>query len=158
MSDKEEFPPLLEPGFHVMTLAELRSRCVAAFPLSKTRAQVMDGLEKLADLLRSQAIFGDMWIDGSFMTQKTDPEDVDVVLCVQSSLYENGTTEQQNLLDLLLVADMKPDYFCDAYLLLQYGEDDVLHGRGEWMRAYWIRQFGFSRGVDMKGMALVQLR
>lgn len=158
MSDKEEFPPLLEPGFHVITLAELRSRCVAAFPLSKTRPQIMDGFEKFVNLLRSEAIVCDLWVDGSFLTQKIDPEDVDIVLCVQSALYEDGTTSQQNLLDLVLVADLKPDYFCDAYLLWQYREDDELHARGEWLRAYWIRQFGFSRGVDMKGMALVQLR
>ena len=158
MGDKEDFPPLLEPGFHVMTLAELRSRCVTAFPLSKTRAQIMNGLEKLVDLLRSEEIVGDLWIDGSFVTQKLDPEDVDIVLCVQSSLYENGTSGQQNLLDLVIVSDLKPDYFCDAYLLFQYREDDDLFGRGEWLRAYWIKQFGFSRGVDMKGMAVIQLR
>lgn len=158
MSDKEEFPPLLDAGFHVMTLADLRSRCVTAFPLSKTRSQIMDGLEKLVELLRSEAIIGDLWVDGSFLTQKLDPEDVDLVVCVESSLYENGTTAQQNLLDLLVVADMKADYFCDAYLLYQYSKDDALYGRGEWLRAYWIKQFGFSRGVDMKGMALVQLR
>lgn len=82
MTDKEEFPPLLEPGFHVTTLADLRSGCVTAFPLSKSRAQIMDGLEKFVDMLRSEGIVGDLWIDGSFMTQKLDPEDVDIVLSV----------------------------------------------------------------------------
>ena len=158
MIDKEEFPPLLEPGFHVMTLADLRARCVPAFPLSKTRTKIMDGLAKFVDLLRAEDVVGDLWIDGSFVTQKLDPEDVDVVLSVQSRFYENGTEAQQALVDLVAEAPFKPDYFCDAYVLWQYDQDDELYALGESQRAYWIRQFGFSRGADKKGMALIQLR
>ena len=158
MMDKEEFPPLLEPGFHVMTLADLRVKCVVAFSLSKSRSKIMDGLDKFVDMLRGESVVGDLWIDGSFMTQKLDPEDVDVVLSVQSSFHENGTEAQQALVDLVAAADFKPDYFCDAYVLWQYGQDDDLYAHGESQRAYWIRQFGFSRGVDKKGMALIQLR
>ena len=158
MTDKEEFPPLLEAGFHVMSLAELRSRCVTAFPLSKSRSQIMDGLEKFVGMLRSEGIVGDLWIDGSFVTQKLDPEDGDIVLCVEWSFYENGTDTQQAIVDLVAVAPFKSDYFCDAYLLWAYSEEDELRAWGEWERAYWIRQFGFSRGIDKKGMALIQLR
>lgn len=141
-----------------MTLAELRTRCVAAFPFSKTRSHVMDGLERFVDMLRAEGIVGDLWVDGSFVTQKLDPEDVDGVLVVQSSFYEHGTEAQQALIDLVAFADFKSDYFFDAFVLWQYAPDDELHAHGEWERAYWIRQFGFSRGVDKKGMALVQLR
>ena len=158
MIDKEEFPPLLEPGFRIMTLADLRARCVAAFPLSKNRSKIMDGVDKFVDMLRAEGVVGDLWIDGSFMTQKLDPEDVDVVLSVQSQFYENGTEAQQALVDLIAMADFKPDYFCDAFVLWQYDQDDELYAYGDWERAYWIRQFGFSRGVDKKGMALIQLR
>lgn len=158
MIDKEEFPPLLEPGFHVMTLADLRARCVAAFSLSKTRSEIMDGLDKFVDMLRVENVVGDLWIDGSFMTQKLDPEDVDVVLSVQSHFHKNGTEVQQALVDLVEAADFKPDYFCDVYVLWQYDQDDELYALGESQRAYWIRQFGFSRGADKKGMALIKLR
>lgn len=158
MSDKEEFPPLLEPGFHVMTLAQLRARCVTAFALSRTRERIMDGLEKFVSMLRAEGVVGDLWVDGSFITQKIDPEDVDVVLEVQSSFYEKATEAQQAVVDLVAVADFKPDYFCDAYVLWQYDKGDELYAYGEWERAYWIRQFGFSRGIDKKGMALVQMR
>lgn len=158
MTDKEEFPPLLDLGFHVMTLAELRSMCVTAFPLSKSRGQIMDGLEKFVDILRAEGTVGALWVDGSFMTQKLDPHDVDIVLSVQWSFYENGTAAQHAIVDLVAVADFKPDYFCDAYLLWEYSKDDELYAWGEWERAYWIRQFGFSRGIDKKGMALIQLR
>jgi hypothetical protein len=118
----------------------------------------MDGLERFVDLLRSQNIVCDLWLDGSFMTEKLDPNDVDVVLHVHSSFYENGTDNQQALLDLVLTADFKSDYFCDAFLCWEYDKSDELYWDGEWWRAYWIRQFGFSRGVQTKGMALIQLR
>jgi len=158
MIDKEEFPPLLEPGFHVMTLADLRARCVTAFPLSKNRSKIMDGVEKFVDMLGGEGVVGDLWIDGSFVTLKLDPEDADVVLSVQSKFYENGTAAQQALVDLVAMADFKPDYFCDAYVLWQYDQGDELFSYGDWERSYWIRQFGFSRGVEKKGMALIQLR
>jgi hypothetical protein len=158
VSDKEEFPPLLEPGFHAMTLAEVHARCVTAFPLSTTRLAVMAGLEKFVGMLRAQGVRGELWIDGSFMTSKIDPEDADVVLVVQSSFYEHGTEAQQALVDLIAVADFKPDYFCDAYVLWQYDQGDELHAHGEWERAYWLRQFGFSRGVEKKGLGLIELR
>ena len=34
---------------------------------------------------------------------------------------------------------------------------DPLFAENEWLYAYWLRQYGWSRGLDMKGIALVGL-
>ena len=157
MTDKEDFPPLLGPGFHVKTMAELRAMCVDAFPLSITRGAIMAGFERFVAMLNAENIRGDIWVNGSFTTQKIDPEDVDVVLRVDVEFYENGTLEQKELMDRIGVEDFKSSHSCHAFIFYEFPAGDSLQGFGEWMRAYWIRQFGFSRGMELKGLAVLTL-
>lgn len=162
---KPEFPPMFGPGFHPMTLAEVRARCVDAFPLSRTRGQIMKGLEAVVGRLTTGGIVGTLWIDGSFLTQKIDPEDVDLLLRLPGDFLENATAEQQAAFDWYAEDDRKTSDHCDCYWLIEpasgvteHTGGDLEHLTGEWMLAYWIRQFGFSRGDDLKGIATVELR
>lgn len=102
---KVEFPPLLSAGFHEMLLPALRQLCVDGFPLSTTRAGLMGGIEAICASLSTALIPASVWINGSFMTQKIDPNDVDLAVK---------------------------------------------------MRAYWQRQFGFSRNDEFKGVAVIR--
>ena len=72
-SGKAEFSPLLPLGRHEMTLAHLRQVCVDRFPLSATRPVIMGGLEKVINKLLEDAVKGEVWVDGSFVTEKMDP-------------------------------------------------------------------------------------
>jgi uncharacterized protein DUF6932 len=156
--DKEEFPPLLGPGFYIKSMAELRAMCVDAFPLSKKRPSIMAGLERFVDVLRGDGIVGDLWVDGSFTTEKIDPCDVDVVLRVDSLVYDNATVKQRQTIDMIAVEDLKKDFSCDAYVFFEYPKGDPLFNLGDWDRAYWIRQYGFNRGAERKGIVVLELR
>lgn len=158
MIDKEEFSPLLPPGFYPKTLAELRVMCVDAFPLSKTRPAIMGGLEKLIAILVSEKIVGEIWVDGSFLSEKIDPDDVDIVLCVTADFYDGGTVKQKTTLDMVANEDLKRDYRCDSYVHVTRTVQDPLYSYSEWDKAYWIKQFGFSRGNDYKGMVVLGVR
>jgi len=57
-----------------MTLDALRELCVTPFPLSNTRPAIMAGLEQLLQDLINYGISADVWIDGSFLTEKIDPK------------------------------------------------------------------------------------
>jgi hypothetical protein len=70
---KPDFPPLLPEGLHPTTIAELRELCVAGFPLSNGRERIMAGLEAVVQRLEQEGIVGDLWVDGSFMTQAIEP-------------------------------------------------------------------------------------
>src|SRR5688572_17509862 len=94
-SGKPDFPPLLQPGHHQMATDQIRALCVVQFPNSKTRTRLMAGLEQVMGMLESFDVEGELWIDGSFVTQKSDPEDVDLVLRVQASFYDNANPDQQ---------------------------------------------------------------
>ncbi|MBI3621706.1 MAG: hypothetical protein HY208_05905 [Nitrospirae bacterium] len=153
----EEFPPLLTTGWHPTTLAALREMCVDAFPLSTTRPQIMTGLETVIERLVAVGIRADAWIDGSFLTEKINPKDSDVVFRVDAEFCDQCTQEQYSLLEWVAGQEPQERHLCDAYLHVDYPAGHTRHAHGEWMRAYWIKQFGFSREEEMKGIAVVTL-
>ena len=56
----------------------------------------MVGLRAMVGLLTADGIRGNLWIDGSFVTKKLEPDDVDVVL--EISEPTEITPEQKNRL------------------------------------------------------------
>jgi len=154
---KKEYPPLLAVGFHQMSIAQLRGLCVTPFAKSNTRSPIMDGLEKIVVLIRAKGIEGELWIDGSFLTEKLHPKDSDVVLQIQHDFRKRATPEQVQFIKWFGTADLKPAYLCDSHYFYQYPDGHALYGEGEWDRAYWIKQFGYSRGEDYKGLSRLKL-
>lgn len=158
-SAKLEFPPLLPAGLHPKSLAEVRGLCVNAFPLSTTRAAIMADLEKAVQRLVAVRIRADVWVDGSFLTEKINADDVDIVVCAQGAVYDGGSAEQREALDWVK-SNLKysQGMLCDSYVFYTYPESDSLYWVGEMMRAYWMKQYGFNRTEDyFKGIAVVVL-
>lgn len=155
MPTKVEYPPLFPAGFHPMAVGDLRKKCVDEFPLSTTRATIMDGLEKAIQELRNAGVTGELWVDGSFVTEKIDPEDADVLLHVDATLYDGGDHRLRGAIDHFDSAQLKTTHHCDSYVWREYPMGHPTHNESEWDRAYWIRQFGFSRGTDYKGIVTI---
>ncbi len=156
--DKQEWPPLLEPGFYAKTLAQVRVLCVDGFPLSKTRADIMLGLENLVAEFVSLSIPATFWIDGSFLTHKVDAHDVDMVIFVAADFYNSTNPQQKYLLDWINAyqsLEPGPDAVCDAYVAAYWQPGHQYYEIGAENRRYWINQFGFSRSREIKGMAVV---
>lgn len=153
---KKEYPPLLSVGFHDMSLSKLRDLCVASFPNSKTREPIMDGLEKLSSKIVDKKIIGDLWINGSFLTEKKNPRDSDVVLCIDDTFFQSFTINQKLFLDWFVATDLMPDYLCDSHLHFDYPVGHQLYDVGDFYRAYWKTQFGFSRGNAFKGIPILR--
>lgn len=116
----------------------------------------MNGLESIVAELQRATVEGDLWINGSFLTEKVNPGDSDVALRVQADFFDNGTPEQRGAI-LWLRQDLKPTHHCDSYVFFEWPNSHVLYWEGEYMRSYWLRQYGFSRGQDFKGIAFVSL-
>jgi hypothetical protein len=153
---KVEYPPLLCKGFHVHTLAGLRQRCVDGFPLSKTRAKIMAGIEQVAGRFAAVKMKGDLWIDGSFMTQKIDAQDVDVLLRVDDWFHSRCTRDQIDAIEWMKREG--PALGCDAYVHVDYTQGHSQYSLGHWGYSYWLRQFGFSRSDELKGIAVLEFR
>lgn len=154
---KVEYPPLLAAGFHPMTLSRLEEMCVKSFDTSLTRADIFKGLKTVVETLESAGISGELWIDGSFLTQKPDPKDSDIVLCISGEAYDLAEGSKRDIIDWVRDGLPRRDHRCDSYVLFLYRKDHELYNISEWMRAYWIKQFGWSRNEEMKGMALINI-
>src|SRR6266446_285097 len=92
---KEEFPPLYPEGFHETSLRDIRNRCVdhEQFRLSSARGPLMDQFEETIMSLLSAGVIGSVWLDGSFVTEKINPVDIDFVLEIESNVYDSGSAE-----------------------------------------------------------------
>lgn len=155
--DKDEFPPLLEAGFHEKTVEQLRALCVDArrFQKSTSRARLMDRLSSLIGSTTRLGIVGEFWIDGSFLTEKLDPKDVDLSLRIQASVYDQGTPEQIKFMDWL--TEIHDTEQIDGYLQLEFPVDDPNYALGISNHDYWKKQWGISRTGVPKGIAVVKL-
>jgi hypothetical protein len=116
----------------------------------------MSALEIVARVLVDGEVAGELWVDGSFLTQKIDPEDVDLVLRIHHMLLDGGSQKQRETVNWF-ASNLKAAHGCDSYVWAEYPADHPLYWNGVWMQSYWIRQFGFSRQDTGKGIAVVKL-
>jgi uncharacterized protein DUF6932 len=81
-SRRMSIPPLLPlgflpPGIHNTTVPEIENVFGSS---NQTRIDLFSGLTRYADLLKSVGLFSGIYVDGSFVTDKALPGDIDVVV------------------------------------------------------------------------------
>lgn len=152
----EEYPPLLEPGLHSMPAERLRELCVESFDQGRRRREeVFKGLIKYLNAIEGMRLaFESVWVDGSFVTEKPEPADVDIVVLMNrnaiQSLSEDDVEAAQELFHGAFVRDRKERYHVDSFLVYtdQRSQKEV-----------YMRHFGtFRDGETKKGIALINDR
>lgn len=152
-----DFPPLIPVlGFHHLSLGDIEQVCVDPFPLSTSRPAIMSGLRTFVQRLEEDGVKGKLWIDGSFLTEKIDPKDVDILLLYDGVAYNTGAVAAHDRVDWV-IANQKDTLKCDSYILMQYPTGHPLHTEGEWWYAYWHHKWGFSREDDPKAIVVLEL-
>jgi len=156
---KPEYPPLLPLGRRMVSLPELRQICVDPFPASPTREGIMCGLEFLVAALQREGIVGDLWIDGSFLTQKIDADDADIVLCMQSTFTDNMTPSQVQTIDWMKDGNnhLHNAARCHCFAITRWPAGHPDYELGEYNYAYWLNKWGFPRGIDIQDAAKIGL-
>ena len=144
MPSKQDYPPLFREGLQLTTLDEVQVLCVDAFPNSMSRPRLMAGLRALVEMLAKDKIPADLWIDGSFVTRKLEPADVDVVL------YVGEQTELTKAQGERLEWFSSKDDTHAAQMLSEYGCDCYFTQLRKHLVSYWMRQFGRDRGGNSK--------
>lgn len=140
-----------------MRLADLRRLCVERFPMSITRQLIYAGLEAVVIRLNQSALPMEIWVDGSFVTEKLNPQDVDFVARVHGRDFDGAALSQKSVLRWINQTDLKSTNSCDCYAFVEYHQGHPLGESGEWDKAYWLRQFGFSRSDTPKGIPVISL-
>ena len=137
------------PGFYDVPFGNVKKALiellVKPFTDSQHRESLLDRLLALLEEVANVCIFTEAWIDGSFVTDKEKPNDVDVVLWYNaaSSISPRELRTYRELKDSGLVMT---HYRCDVYLV-QNGNDKL--------RRYWENWFGKDRAGHNKGIIRV---
>jgi hypothetical protein len=98
-ANKPEFAPLLAPGRHTFTLPQLRDLCVEPFVGSPTREVLFRALSELFAALTAHEIPCDIWVDGSFLSEKHDPDDIDLTVKDDFDLWSCSLRDRASLTD-----------------------------------------------------------
>lgn len=139
---------LLPPGLHDKSLAQVYDLCVAPFPASSTRGVLMQGLSEFRQYLEQFGLPFEIWVDGSFLTTKVNPNDVDVV--VMSEAHFNLLPLMQRILLTAVFRERdktRTKWRVDAFIF--FHEDKQ-------MAAYWTDWYGRSREGHSKGIIRVE--
>lgn len=152
------FPPLLPPGFHDFDDDKVKLICVDAFPQSVRRSMLYCNYTQLMADLRSINnqfhCFLEIWVDGSFTTEKPEPDDIDMLLVIDYLLLNTIPAMFYPQIEKILNrAYIKHNYHIDLLLLYKnhptsdYDED----------RMHWRGVFCHDREDTPKGVARLSL-
>lgn len=146
--DKTEYPALLPPGLHEVAIADLEDQFVRPFSPNGRRAEMVARLRAYIAALAELGIPLEVWLNGSFATQKLEPDDIDVAIVAPSAqVNELAPEKQRRLPQLVLERDaVRIRYSLDVYYLAR--EDERL-------RSYWRGWFGFTRTEQPKGIPYI---
>lgn len=151
--EKEEFKPLLAPGRHIRTMDELERICVVPFDTSATRSRLMGQLRRLSDRLVGRVGTFDLWVDGSFVTEKVNPEDIDLTIVVDGDVADSLEPEAQA--DLMSIMDNQhliSDLHAFVVVTRPRGHPDnpALSEAAAQMSAWWqVMRSGWCKGMPI---------
>lgn len=139
-----------------MSLAELQAITVAAFPSSIARPVLFGNFTTLLNEIEAVSLPCGVWVDGSFVTEKVDPEDIDVFVCMSAALASVTSPAQAALIARVNDDDgfiERVDSF--AFFELELGSPD--EGTEYDDRSGWAHHCGTERNSGWcKGIALIE--
>lgn len=108
------------------------------------REELVQKFLLVLDTLKNMGVKFELWLDGSFSTQKVEPEDIDI-LCIAETKDLNSLdiNKQNELRNLLNKSVTKARYGCEIYFV----DNSNIN-----MKSYWRGWFGFSRDDKPKGI------
>jgi predicted nucleotidyltransferase len=109
---------------------------------STTRKKLFANLKNYVDILEKEVASDfELWLNGSFATQKTNPNDIDILLIVPEETYRRHKTNIDQFIGDAIDDNLK----LDVYLLLELTKTHPQYNLFVADKAYWLHQFGYSR-------------
>lgn len=135
---KQDFPPLLPPGIHTLTLPELHAVAVAPFLTDPRRALLFASFQQWLQKLQALHVQAILWIDGSFLTSKHGPDDIDCIMWDPAATVDLTAQQWIDVRELTDRNTAKVRYGLDFYMEMP-DEKTRLH-----RQAYFRGLFGFQ--------------
>lgn len=125
---------------------------VAAFAQSQSRRRLFDSyLEYVEELQKFVPTGFYQWIDGSFITNKLNPIDIDFVTFLDFDFFKNRPKELESLRQMRFDTNVG----LDGYFVKVYPETHPNRKNYEYDRIQWL--FDWSRSKDKKPKGIIQL-
>lgn len=142
---KPEFPPLFASGFHDIEIEQFDRYFIEPFEDKERRLFLKERFFALLNKIAEIGIDIEIWIDGSYATEKEHPADIDLMMIYELEDEDALSVEKHRILDYIInTPDIKTEYNCD--LICTYSEDlDVIN--------FYKELYGLSRKGEPKGIA-----
>lgn len=131
---------LLPPGTHKATVADTHARFVDGFG-SARRQEVFAGWQAFRGLVRQVVPVQQEFVDGSFVTDKDEPKDVDVSFWIAADDLLTLPADAQQAFRLLFGdRDFQRSFNCDAYVVPVCPSGHTNYGDFQhmlWTSEYW---------------------
>lgn len=137
-----DFPPLLQAGMHSMTLEQIHAVAVVPFPNNQRRNDLHAKLLTWVGALQALQIGGTLWLDGSFLTEKPGPGDIDCVLW--SPYWRNNASDLSDDVKLQASRLLDKNTAESLYELDLYVESPTDQEKFH-RESYWRGVLGFAR-------------
>lgn len=149
---KQEYPPLLKEGFEEIGLWQLDKLFLEPFSSNDQRKKLIDRLQVYLSEFKAIEIDAEIWLDGSFTTNKPEPDDIDLVFLLKRSDIDMLTGKKADLFQSLIMDReiIKAKYHVDVYFIDKDDTDEIIK---------WAETFGFdSRKINQKGIYKITLK
>lgn len=142
-----EFEPLLAAGIHDLTKDDLPNHFVTPFINQEKRLKLIERFSYLIEKVEEIGISFEVWIDGSFVTNKEEPNDIDIAFFYDPNAANLLPADKKIIFQEVANNSIsKYRYNCDVYFLPNDSID---------LRSYWRGWFGFTRTEKAKGFARI---
>jgi hypothetical protein len=121
----------------------------------------MAGFSAIYERALALGVEGEIWVDGSFLTKKIDPQDIDFVFVIDARYHDSGTPEQLEFVEWLISNedDPKKSFLCHTDVVLVYPAGSPLYPLTVNTLRHWDQGvYGFSVTTrEPKGIVVVKL-
>jgi hypothetical protein len=124
-------------------LATFERTFVTDFPNSKTRKTLFDNYLRYIDNFSKEITPNfTQWIDGSFVSQKENPNDIDLVTFIEVAIHD----EKEHLIDEKYISSVTYELGLDAYILKIFAESNPRYKDFTLLHLNkWQQRFSFSK-------------
>lgn len=129
-----------------MGLEDFKQLFVDQFPQSARRKALFDKFLQFFEFILNLDIITELWLNGSFVTEKPEPGDIDAVAFVDKDKLKKQRGVEKN--PLMNVGDLKKNLSID--IRFAANDDDK-------SRSYWMALYGSSRDGRKKGFVNLKL-
>jgi len=150
---KIEYPSIIAVGIVNMNLDEFEDWSKTSFKDSAYRQSLLNNFK---ELIKKVQVFGfsfEIWVDGSYLTEKPEPDDIDMLIIVSRRVINKLSLDKQDELynkyfSIEGKSNIKQLYKCDINFM--YKEDNK-------RRAFWLDLYGYSRDKKPKGIISIKV-